>query len=198
MSNDAATATMRIVVQSRDLDSRVQEVFGAVGGLVLSNFPGLYLRQPATSSGPVMEHWPALIDSRHIIERVYMNGEVTKVLPTSQLGLNVVNYSTIPYEVPAKPVGKTTRLPFGRLFGARSGDKGGAANVGVWAKTEESYAFVYHFLTIERLKQLLPDVAACRIERYELPNVRGLNFMIYGVLGDGVPLPHAPMDRQSL
>ncbi|MBW2370730.1 MAG: exopolyphosphatase, partial [Deltaproteobacteria bacterium] len=69
---------------------------------------------------------------------------------------------------------------------ARSGDKGGNANLGVWGKTEEVYHFLKSFLTIERFKTLLPDMAGYEIERYELPNLFALNFYIKGVLNDGV------------
>jgi hypothetical protein len=84
------------------------------------------------------------------------------------------------------PGGSKTTTVFGRLFGTRSGDKGGCANCGVWAKTDESFAFLHEYLTVERLKQLCPDVAQYNIERYELPNLRSLNFYIKGILKDGV------------
>jgi hypothetical protein len=77
-------------------------------------------------------------------------------------------------------------IAFGRLYGTRSGDKGGCANVGVWAKTDAAYGYLYRYLTVERLKQLLPDMAQYPIDRFELPNLRALNFYIHGVLGDGV------------
>ena len=77
-------------------------------------------------------------------------------------------------------------MPLGRAYAARSGDKGGNANLGIWGKTAESYAFLQDFLTVERLKELLPDMAGYDIERYELPNLFALNFYVKGVLGDGV------------
>ena len=58
----------------------------------------------------------------------------------------------------------TTKVPFGRLYGTRSGDKGGCANLGVWAKTSDSFAFLYNFLTIEKLKELLPDLKEFKIK----------------------------------
>ena len=84
------------------------------------------------------------------------------------------------------PGGAPRRIPLGRLYGTRSGDKGGCANVGVWAKTETSYAFLVQFLTVEALKDLLPDVAPYEVDRYEMPNLKALNFYIHGILGDGV------------
>ena len=77
-------------------------------------------------------------------------------------------------------------IPLGRLFGTRSGDKGGNANLGVWAVTPKAFSFLNDFLSVEKLKQLLPDMAEFEIERYELPNLRAVNFYIKGVLGEGV------------
>ena len=72
------------------------------------------------------------------------------------------------------------------MFGTRSGDKGGNANLGVWAKTDQAYALLYHELTIEKLKELLPDMQSFEIERYAFPNLKAVNFYIRGVLGDGI------------
>jgi len=76
------------------------------------------------------------------------------------------------------------RVPLGTLFGARSGDKGGDANIGVWARSDEAYAWLRETLTEARLRELLPEVR--EVERYELPNLRALNFVVRGILGDGV------------
>ena len=72
----------------------------------------------------------------------------------------------------------------GTIIGARSGDKGGDANIGVWARTPEAYEWLNGFLTAEKLKELLPE--ANEVSRYELPNLRALNFVLHGLLGDGV------------
>ena len=84
------------------------------------------------------------------------------------------------------PVGDEVPIPFGRLFGARSGDKGGCANCGVWAKTDASYSFLFEYLTVEQFKKLLPDLAQYDIERYEIPNLKALNFYVHDILKDGV------------
>jgi len=89
-------------------------------------------------------------------------------------------------EIPPVPEGKTVRMPLGRLFATRSGDKGGNANLGVWAKTPEAYAFLREFLTTKRLKELLRDISGFEMERYEFPNLLAVNFYIKGVLGEGV------------
>lgn len=185
-SNEEAFASLRIDVRSSDAD-KVGRLFSAkVVELSLANFPGYTGRNMVSSGAPFIIYWPALIDSRHIVEHVYCNGKVTEVIPTSQLGLDDIYYQQQPTRIPQSPVGEAVRIPFGRLFGTRSGDKGGCANLGVWAKTDAAYGFLHRFLTVDAFKQLLPDIAQYEVERYELPNLRALNFYVRGMLKDGV------------
>jgi hypothetical protein len=88
--------------------------------------------------------------------------------------------------LPAPPAGPTRRVPLGALFGARSGDKGGNANLGVWTRSDAAYAWLAGFLTPARLQALLPETARLEVRRFELPNLRALNFVIVGLLGEGV------------
>jgi hypothetical protein len=80
----------------------------------------------------------------------------------------------------------TVRTPLGTIAGARSGDKGGNANVGVWVRTPEAYAWLDGYLTVQRLAELVPSAAGLEIERYRLPNLLALNFVVVGLLGRGV------------
>ena len=73
------------------------------------------------------------------------------------------------------------------LCGARSGDKGGNANIGLWTRDDASYAWAHDYLTVDRLRTLLGvEADRLRIERFELPNLRALNVVVHGLLGDGV------------
>ncbi|MGH9297056.1 MAG: AtuA-related protein, partial [Acidimicrobiales bacterium] len=81
---------------------------------------------------------------------------------------------------------ETAALPLGRLFGARSGDKGGNANLGVWARSDEAYTWLSKFLTLERLAELMPEAAGHRLERHDFANLRAVNFVLHGLLGEGV------------
>jgi hypothetical protein len=84
------------------------------------------------------------------------------------------------------PNGSMRRLPLGTIAGARSGDKGGSANVGVWVRTDEQWRWLAHALTVETLRELLPETADLGVTRHLLPNLRALNFVIEGILGQGV------------
>ena len=87
---------------------------------------------------------------------------------------------------PAPAAGPTRRGPLGELVGARSGDKGGDANLGVWARTDATWGWLREWLTVARLADLLPETTALTVERHELPNLRAVNFVIRGLLGAGV------------
>ncbi|MFG3577164.1 acyclic terpene utilization AtuA family protein [Micromonospora chersina] len=93
------------------------------------------------------------------------------------------------YESGAAPefdAGPTRRAPLGELVGARSGDKGGDANLGVWARSDATWAWLRGWLTVARLAELLPETGPLTVERHELPNLRAVNFVIRGLLGQGV------------
>src|SRR5262249_2562133 len=81
---------------------------------------------------------------------------------------------------------RTVPLPLGTLVGARSGDKGGDANIGVWARGDAAFAWLLAELTVDRLKALLPETGALEVERFALPNLRAVNFLVHGILGQGV------------
>jgi hypothetical protein len=86
----------------------------------------------------------------------------------------------------ADPVGPAKGEPLGLHFGARSGDKGGNANVGIFATSPGGYAWLRDNLTTDALVRLMPEVGGLRIDRHELANLLALNFVLVGYLGEGV------------
>lgn len=82
--------------------------------------------------------------------------------------------------------GPTRRVPLGLVLGARSGDKGGDANLGVWARDEDGWRWLAHTLTTGLLRELLPETAESVLTRHLLPNLRAVNFTVQGLLGEGV------------
>jgi hypothetical protein len=185
-SNEEAMATLSISVKSMNPDL-VGRLFSAkIIELSLANYPGFFSSGGGKKPGPVILYWPALVDSKFINEYVHIDGETIEIIPTSQMGFEESFYQKNLVEIAPAPEGKTDKGPLGSYFGARSGDKGGCANLGVWAKTDLSYSFLYNFLTVEKLKELLPDLNNYEIDRYDLPNIKSLNFYIHGILEDGV------------
>ena len=185
-SNEEAMASLLVSVKSKD-QNLVGRLFSAkIIELALANIPGFFAQGGVKSSGPVIIYWPALVDSKHIKEKVHIDGKEIEVIPTSQLELEEIYYQKEPIKIKKIKKEDEKEIYFGEIYGTRSGDKGGCANLGVWAKNANSFAFLHDFLTVKKLKELLPDLNQYKIERFELANINSLNFYIHDILQDGV------------
>jgi hypothetical protein len=85
----------------------------------------------------------------------------------------------------------TVRAPLGRLVHARSGDKGGDANVGVWIPSghparDDAYAWLVSLLDESTIRELLPEAVSLDLEIHLLPHLAAVNIVIHGLLGEGV------------
>ena len=183
LTNEEAMAILKIDVKSSSPE-KVGRIFSAkVIELALANYPGWTAQSEIKQASPFISYWPALVDSKNVKEKLHFNNE-SKVIEIEKHQEQPINFEKINIdEYVAK---KIEKINFGRIFGTRSGDKGGCANLGVWAKDTSSYSYLYHFLTVEQLKKLLPDLERFEIERYELPNIFALNFYVKGILENGV------------
>lgn len=185
-TNEEAMASLSISVKSMNPDLVGRMFTAKIVELSLASFPGFFAQGGIKPSGPVIVYWPALVDSKFIKEKVYINDKVIEVLPTSQLELEDIYYQKEPISVEKLEINDTNSAYFGEVFGTRSGDKGGCANLGVWAKSDKAFSFLNDFLTVSALKELLPDLKSYEIERFDMPNIKSLNFYIHGILQDGV------------
>ena len=183
LTNEEAMAILKIDVKSSSPE-KVGRIFSAkVIELALANYPGWTAQSEIKQASPFISYWPALVDSKNVKEKLHFNNE-SKVIEIEKHQEQPINLEKINIdEYVSKDIEK---INFGRIFGTRSGDKGGCANLGVWAKDASSYSYLYHFLTVEQLKKLLPDLECFEIERYELPNIFALNFYVKGILENGV------------
>jgi hypothetical protein len=181
-----AHSFLKISVKGKDADLIGKRFPQACIELALCSIPGFTLEDLPGKGAPVIQHWPALIPKSLVETRVTME-DVETVIPWVAGGDRV---AMDPVKTPAYrkngTAGETIRLPLGRILGARSGDKGGNANLGIWAKKSAAKGFLYSTLTPEWLKALMPDLKPYPIERHEFPNLNAVNFYIRGILGDGV------------
>jgi len=188
-TNDEAFAYLRFGVIDPD-PKKVARFSSAIVELALVSIPGFTATAPPAKGMPAIQHWPTLVANQHVRPQVVVEEERITVEP--QPGADMTPCPSVPSaddRTTALGTGRTedmVPLPFGRLFGTRSGDKGGNANLGVWARSSKAYDFLRRFLSVEKLTALLPDLAPFDIERYELPHLRALNFYIRGILGEGV------------
>ncbi|MFE3226738.1 acyclic terpene utilization AtuA family protein [Nocardia sp. NPDC059228] len=184
-TEEQASALLRCVVRDPD-PNKVGRAFSSVAvELALASFPGFSLTAPPGNGGPYGVFTPGYVDSKEIPHTaVLADGTEVAIAPAGEtLELAAVAEPELPQPLPA---GATTRAPLGAIALARSGDKGGNANIGVWVRTEEQWRWLVQTLTVDELRRLLPETAALPVTRHVLPNLRALNFIVEGLLGEGV------------
>ena len=184
-TEEAASATLRCVVRGSDQKAIGRAFSGAAVELALASYPGFHMTSPPGDAQPYGVFTAAYVDRAEVKQ--------VAVLPD---GSSVAVYEpdqTEPLSAtePLGPrawtgAGPVRRVPLGLVAGARSGDKGGDANVGVWVRDEPEFAWLVGMLTVDRLRELLPEAAGLPVTRYLLPNLRAVNFVIEGILGQGV------------
>jgi hypothetical protein len=183
VSNDDAFAYLQVTVKDPDAAKVGRAFSNRAVEMALASYPGFFITSPPGDAVPYGVYWPALVPSELVEHRVVIGGETINVsLPPAGRGEAVV--SAVP--IPPVPSGPTERLPLGTICGARSGDKGGNANVGVWGRNPAAYAWLDRYLTVEQFRQLIPEAEPLAVERHALPNLLSLNFVVHGLLGDGV------------
>jgi hypothetical protein len=181
---EQAMAYLKITVDDSSADLVGRRFSNAVVELALANVPGFTVTTPPGKERPLIRYWPSFTPQRPAVLEI--GGETLVVETLGTYGEGPVAHPPMSPTTMSVPVGPEIEVPLGRLVGARSGDKGGHANLGVWARTDEVYAWLEAFMTVPRLEELLPDTAGHTIERVVLPNLRAINFLIRGFLGEGV------------
>jgi hypothetical protein len=185
-TNEQAVAMLRITVKDPDAEKTGRAFANAMTELGLATIPGFFGIGGGPAGGqPFGVYVPACIPAERVSQEVVLLGgdthEVSSVVPSGE-----ADVKPAPEPSAAAPGGPTRRVPLGTVFGARSGDKGGNANLGIFARSDAAWAWLDAFLTEERVRELLPEVAEMPIDRYRLPALRALNFVIHGLLEEGV------------
>jgi hypothetical protein len=182
--NAEATAHLRITVKDRDAAKVGRRFSNATQELALGGYPGFHATTPPTAESSFGVYWPALVPCEVIEHEVVLPDGGRLAIPHTSAAVST--YVAPPYAAQPLQDEPTTRIPLGRIAGARSGDKGGNANIGLWTRSAEAFAWLESYLDTDRLRSLLPEAADLEIHRYVLPNVNALNFVIVGLLGEGV------------
>jgi hypothetical protein len=183
-TNEEAVALWRITLKDPD-ERRVKGASSAINELALATIPGLFAVAGMGVAKPFGVYRPAVVPADLVPQDVVVLGGARTVVD-SVAPAGDVTVAPPAIDVPPAPGGQTVPVALGRVFGARSGDKGGNANLGVFARSAEAYAWLHQHLTVERLQQLLPEAADLRVERFDLPNLWSLNFVLHGLLQEGV------------
>jgi hypothetical protein len=185
-TNEEAVALWRITLKDPDERKVGRAVSASVTEIALATIPGLFGVGVGPSGGsPYGVFRPALVPADLVPQHVVvLGGERTVVDSVAPPG--EVHVEGDEGRAATVPTGPTVTAPIGRVVGARSGDKGGHANLGVFARSDRGWAWLDEFLTTDTLKRLLPETAGLVVDRYRLPALRSLNFVIHDLLEEGV------------
>ncbi|MFF4220620.1 acyclic terpene utilization AtuA family protein [Streptomyces nondiastaticus] len=183
---EEASAFLRLTVRDPDPEAVGRAVSGAAVELALAGYPGFHLTAPPGPGSPYGVFEAASVDTYAVRHTAVLPDGTRLRVPAAPAAAE----EPLPVEPPALPAplppGPVRRAPLGLVAGARSGDKGGSANVGVWVRSDAAWRWLAHELTGSRFRQLLPEVARLPVARYAYPGLRALNFTVDGLLGAGV------------
>jgi len=184
-TEEAASALLHCVVRDPDAANVGRQFSSAAVELALASYPGFHVTAPPGDAQVYGVFTAGYVDATKVPHvAVHADGTGT-FIPCATETLELAPTAPPPPPDPL-PAGPTRRVPLGRIAGARSGDKGGSANVGVWVRTDEQWRWLANTLTVELLRELLPEAADFEVTRHVLPNLRAVNFVIDGILGQGV------------
>lgn len=179
-------ASAKLIVTARDKDPKVVgRAFSNAGvEIALASYPGFHSMTPPADATAYGVFTPGFIPQESVEHRVTLPDGTEQIIdaPGAYLTETPIEAPT----TPSAPEGETVRAPLGRVAGARSGDKGGSANIGLWARDDDGFAWLADTLTIDTVRELLPEAADLPIQRTLLPNLRAVNFLIEDILGEGV------------
>ncbi|MCF1592311.1 acyclic terpene utilization AtuA family protein [Streptomyces muensis] len=189
-SNEQATAHLRITVKDRDPRKVGRRFSNATMELALGGYAGFHTTTPPSTESSYGVYWPTLVPAGEVSHVVVLPDGTRVGVPATVAEAHAADQPLRRIEPQTPPsTSVSERLieaPLGRICAARSGDKGGNANVGLWTRDEAGYRWLRDHLTPDRLRELLPEAKDLEIRRYELPNLHALNFVIAGLLGEGV------------
>jgi hypothetical protein len=194
-TEEQASAILRCV--ARDPDQRVVgRAFSSTAvELALASYPGFSLTSAPGDGSPYGVFTPAYVDA-HQVRHLAVLPDGTRVDIPPANHTQEIQENREPPLPPMNAGTKTKRVPLGTIAAARSGDKGGNANIGVWVRTDAQWRWLVHALTTQQLRQLLPETENLTVTRTVLPSLRAVNFVIESILGQGVAY-HARFDPQA-
>ncbi|MDA4886500.1 DUF1446 domain-containing protein [Streptomyces sp. MS2A] len=184
-TEETASALLRLVVRDADQEAVGRALSGAAIELALASYPGFHVLAPPGKGAPY-----GVFEAAHVPQDTV--GHVAVLHDGRRVAVPAARDTAVLAPVPEPPLpeplppGPVRRAPLGLVAGARSGDKGGDANVGVWARTDDAWRWLAHELTADRFRELIPEARDLPVTRHPLPNLRALNFVVEGILGEGV------------
>ena len=217
-----ASALLTVVARDPD-EEKVGRVFSnAAVELALGSYPGFFATTPPGRAHPYGAFTAEFVPQEVVAHQVVLDdGTVAQIRPPQETRpLELLTHPPEPNSGPTAPRPNpeisgqnserrgreesaprrhheaTRRLPLGTIAGARSGDKGGDANIGLWVRRPEAYAWLCEVVREDAVRELLPEAAPLTIRITYLPNILAVNVVVEGLLGQGVAY-NARFDPQA-
>jgi hypothetical protein len=194
-TEEQASVFLKCTVKDADPKVVGRAFSSAAIELALASYPGFHVTAPPGDASPYGVFTAGYVDVDEVEHVVVLpDGKRVVIEPSAEtLELEPADGGQLPMPLPQlvaagrRPARSLTReVPLGRVAGARSGDKGGDANVGVWVRSETAWRWFAHTLTVEKFQELLPETRNLAVARHVFPNLWALNFVVGGLLGEGV------------
>lgn len=197
-TEEAASCLLRVVVKDPSADVVGKPFSAAAVELALASYPGFTLTAPPGKGSPYGVYRPAYVDRAAVEETVHLWDGRTEVVDGPEVASpEAPDPSVLPRPEPSTAAAfdeaaPTRGVPLGTFVHARSGDKGGDANVGLWVGGPRDdlrarrVAWLLHVMTADHVRQLVPEAQDLDVEVFGLPNLGGLNVLVRGLLGEGV------------
>ncbi len=194
-TEEGASCLLRCVVKDPSAAMAGKAFTSAAVELALGSYPGFTMTTPPGPASPYGVYRAAYVDRGAVEHIVHLPDGSTEVIPDPPSATQPHDETKEDLTVPPDIAGVseeaiTRRVPFGTFVHARSGDKGGDANVGLWVRAGDRQAeraqWLNHLVSVDRVRHLLPEAADLEVEVFELPNLYGVNILIHGLLGEGV------------
>ncbi len=184
-TEQTASALLSCTVRDPDANKVGRRFSSAAVELALASYPGFHTTAPPSEAAIYGVFNPGYVPAVEVPHSaVHPDGTRVPIPPADEtLELGPAGDPALPEPPPAGP---TRRLPLGTVAGARSGDKGGGANIGVWVRTDAQWRWLAHTLTVAKVRELLPEAADLPVTRHLFPHLRAVNFVVDGILGQGV------------
>lgn len=195
-TEEAASVLLRCTVKDSQADPVGKAFTAAAVELALGSYPGFTMTAPPAAPTPFGVYRPGYVD-RSVVSHtvVHADGRREQVADPTELDRAETHddHGRRPSPYP-HPTGDTLtrRMPLGTFVHARSGDKGGDANLGLWVANDGAgqrdarIAWLHKLITPHRVRELVPEAADLDVEVYLLPHLGAVNVLIRGLLGDGV------------
>ena len=184
-TEQTASALFTCTVRDPDQNTVGRRFSSAAVELALASYPGFHTTAPPTDAAVYGLFTAGYVPAAEV-DHVAVLADATRVPiapATETRELADAEPPPLPQPLPTRP---TRRAALGAVAGARSGDKGGDANIGVWVRTEDQWRWLANTLTVDLLRELLPEAKDLPITRHMFPAIRAANFVIDGILGKGV------------